>query len=176
MKIARAHVLVGVDEEARLAGVDRVLATLREKLAELGLADEVQVVETGTLGLSGQGVVLVVYPEGVYYAGVTPEAAAEIVEEHLLKGRPVEKLRLPAPAAIGAADPGGAAELRANRSGGDRGLHRHRGVRGPGPGAPAPAGGADPGDQGRRAQGAGPASPPGSSGKRWPAPEGRKNT
>ena len=100
MKIARAHVLVGVDEEARLAGVDRVLTALRKKLAELGLDDEVQVVETGTLGLSGRGVVLVVYPEGVYYAGVTPEAAEEIVEEHLLKGRPVERLRLPAQAPV----------------------------------------------------------------------------
>jgi len=100
MRIARAHVLVGVDEEARLAGVERVLSALRKKLAELGLAEEVQVVETGTLGLSGRGVVLVVYPEGVYYAGVTPEAAEEIAEEHLLKGRPVERLRLPPQAPV----------------------------------------------------------------------------
>ncbi len=96
MNIARAHVLVGVDEEARLAGVERVISALRRALEETGLADEVQVVETGTLGISGRGVVLVVYPEGVYYAGVTPEDVPEIVTEHLLKGRPVERLRLPA--------------------------------------------------------------------------------
>ncbi|MBC7097641.1 NADH-quinone oxidoreductase subunit NuoF [Candidatus Bipolaricaulota bacterium] len=96
MRIARAHVLVGVDEEARLAGVDRVISALREGLSRAGLEEEVQVVETGTLGVSGRGVVLVVYPEGVYYAGVTPEDIPQIVEEHLLKGRPVERLRLPA--------------------------------------------------------------------------------
>jgi len=96
MRIARAHVLVGVDEEARLAGVDRVLSAFREAIRNAGLEDEVQVVETGTLGVSGRGVVLVVYPEGVYYAGVTPEDVPVIVEAHLLTGRPVERLRLPA--------------------------------------------------------------------------------
>ena len=96
MKLARSHVLVAVDEETRLAGVDQVISSLKAAIEEFGLADEVQVVETGTLGISGRGVVLVVYPEGVYYAGVTPEDARLIVEEHLLKGRPVERLRLPA--------------------------------------------------------------------------------
>ncbi|MGY4707843.1 NADH-quinone oxidoreductase subunit NuoF [Candidatus Bipolaricaulota sp. J31] len=100
MKLARAHVLVGVDEEARLAGVDRVIAAFREELEALGIADEVQVVEVGHLGISGWGVVVVVYPEGVYYGHVTPEAARIICREHLLKGHPVEELRLPAAAPV----------------------------------------------------------------------------
>ncbi len=98
MRLARAHVLVGVDDEARLAGVDEVIAKLRTALEETGLSDEVQLVETGTLGVSGHGVVLVVYPEGVYYGDVTPGCVSQIVEEHLLKGRPVESLRLPSAA------------------------------------------------------------------------------
>lgn len=100
MRLARAHVLVGVDEEARLAGVEAVIAAFREELEALGIADEVQVVEVGHLGISGWGVVVVVYPEGVYYGGVTPEAARRICREHLLKGRPVEELRLPAAAPV----------------------------------------------------------------------------
>ncbi|MCR4391792.1 MAG: NADH-quinone oxidoreductase subunit NuoF [Candidatus Acetothermia bacterium] len=100
MKIARAHVLVGVDDEARLAGVDEVLAVLRGAIAELGLEGEVQVVETGTLGVSGRGVAMAVYPDGVYYAGVTPADARTIAEEHLWKGRPVERLRLPTAAPV----------------------------------------------------------------------------
>ena len=100
MRLARAHVLVGVDEEARLAGVERVIAAFREELEALGLAEEVQLVEVGHLGISGWGVVVVVYPEGVYYGRVTPEAAREIVREHLLKGRPLEKYRLPAAAPV----------------------------------------------------------------------------
>jgi NADH:ubiquinone oxidoreductase subunit F (NADH-binding)/(2Fe-2S) ferredoxin len=95
MRPVRTHVLVAVDEEARLAGAERVLAALRQALEEHGLSEEVRVVETGTLGLSGQGVVLAVYPEGVFYARVQPEDVREIVEAHLLKGRPVERLRLP---------------------------------------------------------------------------------
>lgn len=100
MRLARAHVLVGVDEEARLAGVDRVMAAFREELEALGLADEVQLVEVGHLGVSGWGVVVVVYPEGVYYGRVTPEAARVIAREHLLKGRVVEEYRLPAAAPV----------------------------------------------------------------------------
>lgn len=96
MSIARAHVLVGIDDEARLAGVEAVLSALRSALAELDLAGEVQVVETGSLGVSGRGVVIAVQPDGVYYAGVTAADARQIAQEHLLKGRPVARLRLPA--------------------------------------------------------------------------------
>jgi len=98
MRLARAHVLIGVDDEARLAGVEDVIRLMSTALEEAGLTDEVQLVETGTLGVSGHGVVLVVYPEGVYYGDVTPEDVPLIVEEHLLKGRPVGALRLPSAA------------------------------------------------------------------------------
>jgi len=37
---------------------------------------------------------VVVYPEAVWYGNVKPEDAAEIVQEHLINGRPVERLRL----------------------------------------------------------------------------------
>jgi len=100
MSLARAHVLVGVDDEARLAGVEGVLAALRKAVADLNLSNEVQVVETGSLGVSGHGVVVAVQPDGVYYAGVTPADAAAIAEEHLLKGRPVARLQLPTTAPV----------------------------------------------------------------------------
>ncbi|MGB9861455.1 MAG: (2Fe-2S) ferredoxin domain-containing protein, partial [Candidatus Bipolaricaulaceae bacterium] len=100
MRPARVHLLVAVDEEARLSGVDQVLVALREALEHYGLGDEVQVIETGTLGISGQGVVLAVYPDGVFYGQVRPEDVQEIVEVHLLKGRPVARLRLPTAAPL----------------------------------------------------------------------------
>ncbi|HEU68426.1 MAG TPA: NADH-quinone oxidoreductase subunit NuoF [Candidatus Acetothermia bacterium] len=100
MRLARTHVLVGVDDEARLAGVDAVLAALREALSQFNLEGEVQVVETGSLGISGHGIVVAVQPDGVYYAGVTPGDARQIAEEHLLKGRPVARLRLPTTAPV----------------------------------------------------------------------------
>jgi NADH:ubiquinone oxidoreductase subunit F (NADH-binding)/(2Fe-2S) ferredoxin len=104
MRLARAHVLVGVDDEARLAGVEEVLLSLRRAISDLDLESEVTVVETGSLGVSGHGVVLAVQPDGVYYARVTAAAARVIAQEHLLKGRPVAALRLPTTAPVTPAD------------------------------------------------------------------------
>lgn len=64
-----------------------------------GLSDEVRIVETGCMGPCQLGPVMLVYPDGVFYIRVQPEDAAEIVEEHFLKGRPVERLLWEAPEA-----------------------------------------------------------------------------
>ncbi|HEC63555.1 MAG TPA: NADH-quinone oxidoreductase subunit NuoF, partial [Candidatus Acetothermia bacterium] len=53
------------------------------------------------LGISGQGVVLALYPEGVFYGGVSPQDVSEIVREHLLGGRVVKRLQLPPPEEVG---------------------------------------------------------------------------
>jgi NADH-quinone oxidoreductase subunit F len=58
----------------------------------VGLTDEVRVLETGCMGPCDLGPIVVIYPEGVFYRKVTPEAAERIVDEHLLKGRMVEEL------------------------------------------------------------------------------------
>ncbi len=94
MQRARAHVLIAVNEEALLAGARDVGRALQDALAREGLSDEVRVIETGDVGVAGRGVVLVVYPDGVRYGHVTASDAGEIVREHLLKGRPVARLRL----------------------------------------------------------------------------------
>ena len=96
MRLARGHVLIGINEEALLAGARDVEKALRDGLAEAGLQEEIEVIETGDLGATGQGIMLSVFPDGVVYAGVTVADVAEIVSEHLLKGRPVERLRLAA--------------------------------------------------------------------------------
>ena len=50
--------------------------------------------ECGSVGFCSVGPAVLVYPEGVWYAQVTPEDVPEIIEEHLLNGRPVESLAL----------------------------------------------------------------------------------
>lgn len=65
---------------------------LLEEIDKNGLSEEVNVVETGCMGPCELGPVMVVYPEGSFYINLKEENAEEIVREHFLKGRPVQKL------------------------------------------------------------------------------------
>jgi len=60
-----------------------------------GLKYRVRVNEAGCLDQCEHGPVLIVYPEAVWYGFADPDDAEEIVQEHLLHGRLVERLRLP---------------------------------------------------------------------------------
>lgn len=56
------------------------------------MEQEARVVKTGCFGLCAMGPVVLVYPEGAFYTHVTPDDAAEIVSEHIVKGRIVQRL------------------------------------------------------------------------------------
>ncbi len=73
-------------------GSAAVIETLRREIASRKLLDAVQVTACGSIGLCERGPNLVVYPEGVWYSGVTPADVPEIVAEHFQHGRPVERL------------------------------------------------------------------------------------
>ncbi|MFP4343897.1 MAG: NADH-quinone oxidoreductase subunit NuoF [Anaerolineales bacterium] len=90
--VYRAHVLVCGNPRCVEKGAREVEAALHEKLNELDLEDEVEVMEVSTLGLDDEGPEIVIYPDGTHYVHLTPEDAGHIVEEHLLKGRVVEDL------------------------------------------------------------------------------------
>jgi len=62
------------------------------ELKKAGLEEEVKVVRTGCFGLCAQGPIVMVLPDGACYCKVTPEDVAEIVSEHLVKGRIVKRL------------------------------------------------------------------------------------
>ena len=70
-----------------------VHARLKKLVKQAGINGQVRVNHSGCLDQCGYGPMVVVYPEGIWYAGVQPEDADEIVREHLLGGRPVERLR-----------------------------------------------------------------------------------
>jgi (2Fe-2S) ferredoxin/SAM-dependent methyltransferase len=74
------------------SGSARVIDALRREIAAKNLSDAVQITTSASLGLCDRGPNLVVYPAGVWYSGVTPEDAAEIVREHFENGRPVGRL------------------------------------------------------------------------------------
>ncbi|MBR4169310.1 MAG: NADH-quinone oxidoreductase subunit NuoF [Lachnospiraceae bacterium] len=88
----RSHVLVCGGTGCTSSGSQAILQNLEEELKKNGLEDEVAIVKTGCHGLCAKGPIMVVYPDAVFYSEVKPEDVAEIVSEHLLKGRPVERL------------------------------------------------------------------------------------
>jgi len=89
----RNHVLIAMDAHTIAQGARSVRDALKRDLEMASLTNEVKVVETGSLGIYNRGVVLVTFPDNVYYAGVKVEDVSEIVSEHFIKGRVVERLR-----------------------------------------------------------------------------------
>ena len=88
----RAHVLICGGTGCTSSGSHDIQKAFAENIESCGLADEVKLVQTGCFGLCALGPVVIVYPDGTFYSRVTPEDVKEIVEEHLLKGRIVERL------------------------------------------------------------------------------------
>jgi len=69
-----------------------VLDNLKLELEANALENEVQVTKTGCFGLCSLGPIVKVIPGDVIYTGVRPGDAKEIIEEHVMKGRKVERL------------------------------------------------------------------------------------
>lgn len=88
----RSHVLVCGGTGCTSSGSEQIIQTLKDELKKNKLQNEVAVVKTGCHGLCAEGPVMIVYPEAVFYSRVRPEDMEEIVSEHLLKGRIVERL------------------------------------------------------------------------------------
>ncbi|MCB5272055.1 MAG: NADH-quinone oxidoreductase subunit NuoF [Candidatus Cloacimonetes bacterium] len=94
MKYYRSHVLIGISETSLAAGVESFVKALRAQLSKAGLSDEINLLETGPLGFFGKGICLTVYPDNVNYENLKETDIPVLVEEHLLKGRPVASLML----------------------------------------------------------------------------------
>ena len=72
-----------------------VAAALKEKAHACGLKRIVRVNKAGCLDQCARGVTVVVYPDAVWYGGVTLADVDEIVEKHLQGGEPVRRLQIP---------------------------------------------------------------------------------
>jgi NADP-reducing hydrogenase subunit HndC len=92
MEFFRAHVLICGGTGCTSSNSQKVRQELEAQLNKNHLEKEVKIVTTGCFGLCAEGPIVVVYPEGVMYTMVRVEDVQEIVEEHLLKGRPVKRL------------------------------------------------------------------------------------
>ena len=93
------HVFVCIHgETCPLQGDTRAFVQwLREALRARGLGNRIRVNKSGCFDQCGNGPMIVVYPENVWYSGIRFEDLPEILEEHLVHGRPVGRLRYVAP-------------------------------------------------------------------------------
>jgi len=92
MELIRSHVLICGGTGCVASGSHEVIKAIEAEIKEVGLEREVKVVQTGCFGLCALGPIMIIYPEGSFYAHVKPEDCKEIVDEHLLKGRIVGRL------------------------------------------------------------------------------------
>jgi NADH-quinone oxidoreductase subunit F len=92
MKVFRSHLLICGGTGCHASGSIKVRQALQGEIDKRGLSGEVKVVETGCNGFCALGPVMVAYPEGVVYMSIEPGDIPELVEEHLVKGRILERL------------------------------------------------------------------------------------
>lgn len=88
----KMHLLVCGGTGCRASASDSIVESLKQELENKGLSDEVQVIMTGCFGFCEKGPIVKVQPDNTFYVEVKPEDAAEIIDEHVIKGRQVKRL------------------------------------------------------------------------------------
>jgi NADH-quinone oxidoreductase subunit F len=86
------HLMICGGTACRASRSELVRDALRSEIERRGLSERCTLVETGNDAFATLAPVMVIYPEGIYYVHLTPEDAGEIVSEHLIEGKPVERL------------------------------------------------------------------------------------
>ena len=98
MKQYRAHLLVCAGTGCVSCGAFKIKEALEQEIHKRKLQDEILVIATGCNGFCERGPILMVHPDGVFYQQLKLEDIPFLVEEHLIKGRPVKKLMYIPPA------------------------------------------------------------------------------
>ncbi|MEG2456366.1 MAG: NADH-quinone oxidoreductase subunit NuoF [Clostridia bacterium] len=88
----RSHILVCGGTGCHSNHSSEIFDKFESEIKAQGLSSEAQVVKTGCFGLCAVGPVVIIYPEGTFYSEIKPDDVSEIVAEHLIKGRIVERL------------------------------------------------------------------------------------
>jgi NADH:ubiquinone oxidoreductase subunit F (NADH-binding)/(2Fe-2S) ferredoxin len=86
------HILVCGGTGCHASQSDQVKKNLIQTIEEKGLQNDVQVVGTGCFGFCEQGPIVKMLPDNTFYVKVKPEDCRELIEEHIVKGRKVERL------------------------------------------------------------------------------------
>jgi len=98
LKQYRSHLLVCAGTACVSCGSFKIKEALEKEVKKRNLQDEVLVIATGCNGFCERGPIVMVHPEGIFYQRLTLEDVPLLVEEHLIKGRPVKRLMYVPPA------------------------------------------------------------------------------
>ena len=90
--MVRTHVLICGGTGCTSSKSEEIMKVMEAEIEAKGLSEEVKVVKTGCFGLCALGPIMIIDPDGTFYSRVTVEDIPEIVSEHLLKGRVVNRL------------------------------------------------------------------------------------
>ncbi len=71
---------------------EKVFKNLNLILKARGYENEVKIIKTGCFGFCEQGAIVKIEPDNIFYVRVTPKDAKDIIDEHIVKGRTVERL------------------------------------------------------------------------------------
>jgi sirohydrochlorin ferrochelatase/(2Fe-2S) ferredoxin len=88
----RKHVLVCGNVDCASRGSIALIVGLRRALRRIGREREIKITKTSCMGRCGEGPTVAVYPDGVWYRGVNPADANELVDQHLVRDRLVARL------------------------------------------------------------------------------------
>ncbi|OEH93115.1 (2Fe-2S) ferredoxin domain-containing protein [Bacillus solimangrovi] len=85
------HVLICNGSSCMRKGGEEVTQSIREEITANQLDVQVHTTRTRCNGRCKDACVVIVYPEGTWYEGVTPELGKQIVQEHLIAKQPIER-------------------------------------------------------------------------------------
>jgi NADP-reducing hydrogenase subunit HndC len=88
----KMHILVCGGTGCHASESESLLSHLKAIVTDKGLDKEIQVIATGCFGFCEKGPIVKIMPDNTFYTQVTPADAREIIEEHIIKGRKVNRL------------------------------------------------------------------------------------
>ena len=88
----KMHILVCGGTGCRASHSEKIVTNLKTGLKERNLENEIKVITTGCFGFCEKGPVIKVVPDNTFYTEVRPEDVNDIIEEHIIKGRPLRRL------------------------------------------------------------------------------------
>ena len=86
------HILVCGGTGCMSSNSRQITENLNDAIKAAGMTDDVKVLQTGCFGFCEQGPIVKILPDNTFYTRVKPEDANEIIAEHIVKGRKVERL------------------------------------------------------------------------------------